>query len=114
MVPYKYSRDQLIAILRRNLSVYKDDETFVREITEMAAYLIEVKTQNDNQAIVSSSPKTERVWIREKEPPVMTPAEKTVTNFVASKRTGKPHSCKLCGATVQDSIMCPRCNGISR
>lgn len=119
MAQYNYSRDQLIALLRRGLSVYKNDEVFVKEIVNIASYLIEIKERDGRENETSkktteSASKLERVWIRENNPPGTSSVEQSVKKYAGQTASEKPHKCKLCGAEVVKQIVCPRCNGISK
>jgi len=110
MANQKYSREELVEVVRRHLHAYKDDEKFADSIMDIAAFLVEYRAYKRRHA---PEPKTDtgeqrRQWLRSTE-------QRDEELKVVLERFDKdrPTHCKLCGAPSGGRAMCPNCGNMA-
>ena len=109
----KYSRDEVIEILKRNTSVFKDDEVFTQYIIDLAAFLIEYRLlmeRTKKPVPPTESGEYKRKWLsrtsdRDKE---LSDALKKHTSPIDVRA-----ACKMCGGPTGGNILCPTCGGMA-
>lgn len=117
----KLSRTQIIDILERNVSLYKDEQSFVHYLVELAVYLLEFEY---DWAEGGAEPPPVVKRLIEKEPAGEAPANGAsnngVTKAVSARLTQasaplKEHkSCPFCGTYVGELLVCPTCRSLTR
>ena len=110
----KYTRDEVIEVLKRNTSVFKDDEVFTQYIIDLASFLIEYRLLVA-RTMKPATPPTEtgeykRKWLsrtsdRDKE---LGDVLKKHTSPIDPRAT-----CKMCGGPTGGNILCPTCGGMA-
>lgn len=109
----KYSRDELIDILKRNASVYKDDEVFTQYVIDLATFLVEYRVRVSRETAPEAESDTGRLkrqWIsrtqdRDEE------LEKVLRKHATAARPDA--TCKMCGAPTHGKMTCPHCGNMT-
>lgn len=110
----KYTREELMDILKRNANVFKDDEIFTQYVIDLAAFLVEYRN-HFARVIANDKSQTEtgeikRQWLsRTKDRDLE--LERVLRKHATS--AGPDARCKLCGAPTQGLMTCPRCGNMS-
>jgi hypothetical protein len=109
----KFSRDELIDILKRNANVFKDDEVFAQYVIDLAAFLVEYR--NHFARVKAEAPQTEtgeikRQWLsRTKDRDLE--LERVLRKHASL--SGPDAQCKLCGAPTGGLMTCPHCGNMA-
>ena len=108
----KYSREELIEVLRRHLHAYKDDEQFARSIMDIAAFLVEYRAYKrrhmPDNGLNSETGEQRRRWLRSTEQ-----LDEELKVILDRYDTRRPATCKLCGAPTEGKAMCPNCGNMA-
>lgn len=112
----KLSRAQVQEILERNIKLYRDEDSFITYLVDLAIYLLEYEynweesyaTPPDHiSAIISDPPK--RVadkFTREDGTEII----RLISRPVERRRESRV--CPNCGTTIQDEVICPQCRNM--
>jgi hypothetical protein len=112
----KLTRAQVQEILERNIKLYKDEESFITYLVDLAIYLLEYEYNWEESyaqppehldTVPAAPPK--RVadrFTREDGTEII----KLISRPVERHR--EPRPCPNCGTTVQDESICPRCRNM--
>lgn len=112
----KYSRDEIIDILKRNANVYKDDEQFTQYVIDLAAFLVEYRLHalGETAAVAKEKEKakinSQRQWL-----------SRTRDRDLELERVLRKHAsprqqnanCRMCGAPSSGRLMCPHCGNMT-
>ena len=113
----KFSKEEIIDILKRNISLYRDEEEFVQYIVDLAMYLVEHRNYNGNEK--SADP---RAMKADETGPVKRRRDglqKTNSDVVntlkkhATRSDVRPQNCRMCGAPTHGKVMCPNCGNMA-
>src|SRR4051812_10764840 len=110
----KFSREEMLDILKRNVNVFKDDEIFTQYVIDLAAFLVEYRN-HFARARMPQAPTTEtgemkRVWLsrtqeRDQE------LEQVLRKHASM--VGPDANCKMCGAPTGGHITCSHCGNMA-
>ncbi|PKO14662.1 hypothetical protein CVU37_14305 [candidate division BRC1 bacterium HGW-BRC1-1] len=123
----KFTKGEIIDILKRNVSLFRDEDEFVQYIVDLAMYLVEHRLYNTSEAGdagESAAPAQEVIS------PTKTPEgiEKRSDRFTRTRerdkelyRVLKKHStrsemktnCRMCGAPTGGAAICPNCGNMA-
>jgi len=110
----KYTRDELIDILKRNAHVFKDDEAFTQYIIDLATFLVEYRLHvaRETSAPVNDpyKPSPKPMWLsrtRERDQEL-----NRVLKKHATPRDPDAH-CRMCGGPTGGDITCPNCGNMA-
>ncbi len=108
----KYSREELVEVLRRHLHAYKDDEKFAQHIMDMAAFLVEYRAYKrrhiPENGVTSDTGEMRRQWLRSTEQ-----RDEELKVILDRYDRERPSNCKLCGAPTGGHVMCPNCGNMA-
>lgn len=121
----KLSRAQVQEILERNCRLYKDENTFVPYLVELAMYLLEYEYDwTDSGAPAPSKFADPRLTDFKKTPITAPKSSDPLTKPLAGMKqisTIRPRSmtprnriCPHCGQAVGDELLCPHCQNMTR
>jgi hypothetical protein len=112
----KLTRAQVQDILERNVKLYKDEDSFITYLVDLAIYLLEYEYNWDESYAQppehienAPDPPVKRVidrFTREDGTEII----KLVSRPVERRRDPRP--CPNCGSIVQDEAVCPRCRNV--
>lgn len=110
MANQKYSREELIEILRRHLHAFKDDEQFSQSIMDIAAFLVEYRAYKRRHAgeVSTDTGEQRRRWLRSTEQ-----RDEEIKLIMERYSTERPQHCKLCGAPTSGHALCPNCGNMA-
>lgn len=111
----KFTRDEIIEILKRNMPVYRDDETFVQYIVDLATYLVEyrINLNEEMQRIQAASTESQDSRRRSLSKTYKRDVELL---GVLSKHASKPDeksTCRMCGAPTGGRLVCFHCGSMT-
>ena len=123
----KFTKGEIIDILKRNVSLFRDEDEFVQYIVDLAMYLVEHRLYNTSEAGEGGN---EEKNAPEVISPTRTPEgiEKRSDRFTRTRerdkelyRVLKKHStrsdartnCRMCGAPTGGAAICPNCGNMS-
>ena len=111
----KLSHAQVIEILERNVSLYKEEENFVHYLVELALYLLEYEYDWSQ----SGSALPDFLSGSSQDLPAHQLVENRDGKMVHKKiepgsRLSKSHNCPFCGVDVGDLLVCPSCRNLTR
>jgi hypothetical protein len=107
----KYTREEIIEILKRNTTLFKDDEVFTQYIIDLASFLIEYRLFVErSKPPAPAEVVDQRKWLsrtsdRNKE---LGDVLKKHASHIDTRAT-----CKMCGGPTGGSILCPNCGGMA-
>lgn len=107
---HKYSREELIDVVRRHLPAYKDDEQFAQSIMDIAAFLVEYrayKRRHEPEPTSDTGEQRQR-WLRSTEQ-----RDEELKLVLERYNRQRPTNCKLCGAPTENRTMCPNCGNLA-
>ncbi len=108
----RYTRDELLEVLRRHLHVYKDDEQFAQRIIDVAAFLVEYRAYKRRHVPDAGDPSATGVrrqsYLRSTEQ-----RDEELKQVLLRYDKGRPRECKLCGAPAEGQAMCPNCGNMA-
>lgn len=121
----KLSRAQVQEILERNCRLYKDENTFVPYLVELAMYLLEYEYDWADSGAAPPKFAESRVQdLKKPLPAAGAPAPSISDPLKRNMRqisTIKPRSltprgrvCPHCGQAVGDELLCPHCQNMTR
>lgn len=112
----KLSRSQVQEILERNIKLYKDEESFITYLVDLAIYLLEYEYNweesyaepPDHIAELNSAPEKRIAdkFTREDGTEIIRLISRPV------ERHREQRACPNCGHTIQDETVCPQCRNI--
>lgn len=111
----KFTRDEIIEILKRNMSVYREDEKFVQYIVDLATYLVEYRlnlareAERVKEALTEAQSRRQTILSR-------TYQRDVELHGVLLKHASKPEikaSCRMCGAPVNGRMVCFHCGNMT-
>ncbi|MBX7244425.1 MAG: hypothetical protein K1X53_02945 [Candidatus Sumerlaeaceae bacterium] len=127
----KFTKEEIIEILKRNVNLFRDEEEFVEYIVELTLYLVEHRLQTTTKLPAGESPaadETGGIILKRKDQFLRTRKRDTEIQKVLRKHitksdatggrsdpsatgTGAPLSplCPMCGAPTKGKRMCPNC-----
>ena len=109
----KFSKEEIIDILKRNAALFKDEEEFVQYVVDLATYLIEHRLQTsattpDPTASESGIEPRKELWrTRERDQELYGVLKK---HAAFGQR---PANCRMCGAPTRGLVTCPNCGNMS-
>ena len=110
----KFSKEEIIDILKRNVALFKDEEDFVQYIVDLATYLIEHRIQTSatpdptESEVPSAIVTRKELWrTRERDEELYGVLKKH------SPYSRRPANCKMCGAPTRGLVTCPNCGNMS-
>lgn len=120
----KFTKEEIIDILKRNVSLFRDEDEFVQYIVDLAMYLVEHRLYNASDA----GEKTPEAPAPSAAPPPAHGIEKRGERFTRTRerdkelyRVLKKHStrsdaevsCRMCGAPTGGRAVCPVCGNMA-
>ena len=116
----KFEKDEIIDILKRNVTLFKDEEDFVQYIVDLALYLVEHR-------IMATSEYEERLAKPTTDPSILKRQEeyrrskaKDMELYNALKKHSshatqdvESATCRMCGAPTGGRAVCPVCGGMA-
>lgn len=113
----KLSMHQIVEILERNVSLYKEEEHFVHYLVELALYLLEFEydwsesgVPPENLCVNPDSPLPIRHQANEDE--ISKVIQSKISPGVTNKSQQK--ACPYCGENVGEMLVCPACRNLTR
>lgn len=110
----KYTRDELIDIMKRNAHLFKDDEVFTQYVIDLATFLVEyrlhVAREQSAPAADPYNPSPKRTWLsrtRERDQDLERVLKKHAT------QRDPDANCKMCGSPTSGRITCPNCGNMT-
>jgi hypothetical protein len=116
----KLNRDQVIDILERNVSLYKDDPSFVHYLAELAIYLMEYEYDWSEVGPHPSNQKTPSLGETSPTPPESHNAQGAEKGKIVFSQLNPNRvflnrkSCPYCGSDVGEALICPVCRNLTR
>ncbi len=108
----KYTRDELLDVIKRHLPAYKDDEQFAQRIMDIAAFLVEYRTYKRRHVPESGDPSATGIrrqsYLRTTEQ-----RDEELKLLLHRHAQQRPQNCKLCGAPTGGQAMCPNCGNMA-
>jgi hypothetical protein len=111
----KLSRNEITDILQRNVSLYRDEDTFVPYLIELAVYLLEYEYDWSQSENIPANLRQ-----RPEDLPRETNIHERGGSSVAAKinpgaRLTKQKECPFCGTRLGvETLICPSCKNMTR
>jgi rubrerythrin len=122
----KFSQDEIIDILKRNVSLFRDEDEFVEYIVDLAMYLVEHRLMTATEADARAKSETPMPPTRAQQ---QNPAiEKRVERYTRNRerdeelykalrkhvtRSDADTKCRMCGAPTAGRAICPNCGNMA-
>ena len=111
----KFSRDEIIEILKRNMPIYREDEKFVQYIVDLATYLVEYRVNQIEEAERVQAAVTEAQQNKRRS------LSRTFQRDVELQGVLRKHAtkldsnsmCRMCGAPTQGRLVCFHCGSMT-
>lgn len=108
----KYSREELLDVVRRHVHAYKDDEKFAQSIMDIAEFLVEYRAYKrrhmpDPDADTNTGVQRRR-WLRSTEQ-----RDEELKLILQRHNAQRPEKCRLCGGPTNGRAMCPNCGNMA-
>jgi hypothetical protein len=111
----KFSKEEIIDILKRNVALFKDEEEFVQYVVDLATYLIEhrIQTSSTTPDPTATDPGSaimprKDLWrTRERDQELYGVLKKHAPHGQ------RPANCRMCGAPTRGLVTCPNCGNMS-
>lgn len=120
----KLSRSQVQEILERNCRLYKDENTFVPYLVELAMYLLEYEYDWSDSGAPPPPKFAEQRLADFKKSPITVPKTdelqkkslnmKQISTIRPRSLTPRNRVCPHCGQAVGDELLCPHCQNMTR
>lgn len=119
----RFSKEEIVEILRRNVNLFRDEEEFVEYIVDLAIYLVEHKlrseTESDATPSGAAAAAAEEIIVKRTEQ-FLKGRRRDVERFeIMSPPSSPPASdetsvpvCRICGSETGGRKMCPNCGSI--
>lgn len=113
----KFTQQEIIDILKRNVNLFRDEEEFVQYIVDLALYLVEHRlyTGNETQEHYPIRSATQPVIVKRNERYMRTRERDEELYHVLKKhstRTDVGNCCRMCGAPANGRATCPNCGNM--
>lgn len=112
----KLSRNQVQEILERNIKLYKDEESFITYLVDLAIYLLEYEYNwEESYALPPEHLEEVDAAIRKRVADKFTREDGTEIIRLVSRpveRHRQQRACPNCGQIIQDETVCPQCRNI--
>ena len=110
----KLNRRQVQEILERNIKLYKDEESLVPYLVDLAIYLLEYEYDWDNSGVeapegLPDDPEVEEGGIVLKND---NQVYKSINNTTIHE--GQEYDCPHCGSRISEELVCPNCRNLTR
>ncbi len=111
----KFTRDEIIDILKRNMPVYRDDDKFVQYIVDLGTYLVEYRlnlaqeAERAQAALTEAQANTRRSLSRtyDRDVELLGVLQKHATKL------DNKSTCKMCGAPTSGRHVCFHCGSMT-
>jgi rubrerythrin len=106
----KYTRDELLDVVRRHVHAYKDDETFSQSIMDIAEFLVEYrayKRRHEPEPDTNTGIQRRR-WLRSTEQ-----RDEELKLILQRHNRTRATTCRLCGGPTEGRAMCPNCGNMT-
>lgn len=106
----KYTREELLEVVRRHVHAYKDDEKFAQSIMDIAEFLVEYrayKRRHEPEPDTTTGEQRRR-WLRTTEQ-----RDEELKLILQRHNRERPANCRLCGAPTDNHVMCPACGNMA-
>lgn len=131
----KLSRSQIVEILERNVTLYKNNDDFVHYLVELGLYLLEYEYDWSERAGSQPPPhirkrgegEAEAAAVQDEEPLKPAGEAKPVAEnksvegklispaiHVSSPHVSVKRKCPFCGTEVGDALVCHKCKNLTR
>ncbi len=117
----KFTKEEIIDILKRNVSLFRDEDEFIQYIVDLAMYLVEHRlyTSTETQDTGTPPPPGELPRIEKRSDPIS--RTRTRERDEELYRVLKKHStrsdaetlCRMCGAPTRGRAICPNCGNMA-
>lgn len=109
----RFTRDEIIDIMRKHVHAYKDDEQFAQAVIDMAAFLVEYRAHKRRTSPAATGDATatgeqRRRWLRDTED-----RDEELKRTFQRYQKERPTDCNLCGAPTHGQAMCPHCGNMA-
>ena len=114
----KFSKDEIIDILKRNVKLFRDEEEFVQYIVDLALYLVQHRIVPGAEELPQLEQPENPNIERRTESYRRTHEHSEEAYEVLKKHSGKavPLSaryCRMCGAPTGGKAICPSCGNMA-
>lgn len=112
----KFSKEEIIDILKRNISLYRDEEEFVQYIVDLAMYLVEHRIYNGSDHGGEGRPRSEDTGpVRRRKDGLVKTDHEVYTQLKkhSTRSDARPALCRMCGAPTHGKVTCPNCGNMS-
>lgn len=112
----KLTRDQVQEILERNVSLYKDEESFVPYLIELAIYLMEYEYNwsESGASAPANLPELPKDEVRSAGGAVEREGKKIYEKISTEEETAPEVDCPHCGKPTQGQFVCPNCHNLTQ
>lgn len=111
----KFTKEEIIDILKRNVNLFRDEEEFVQYIVDLAMYLVEHRLYTATEVQERSRPPTQGPFEKRHESFKRTRERDEELYSVLKKHSTRSDvnvTCRMCGAPVKGRITCPNCGNM--
>jgi rubrerythrin len=112
----KFSKEEIIDILKRNVSLFKDEDEFVQYIVDLATYLVEHRLQTATGSDANTPEREGQPSIIRRTEPYRTRERDEELLEVLKKHATQPPAhatCRMCGAPCEGQSICPSCGNMT-
>ena len=112
----KFSKDEIIDILKRNISLYRDEEEFVQYVVDLAMYLVEHRQYSTAERVASRPISADDSGPLKRRRDALVQTDHDVINKLkkhATRSDARPNNCRMCGAPNSGKVTCPNCGNMS-
>ncbi len=103
----RLSRAKIQDILRRNLQLYKDEESLIPYLVDLAIYLLEYEYDWEESDVEKPAQLAEKPPEPKTRQGTMKSEHESSISYAFEEPPEK--RCQLCGASIGNNFRCPRC-----
>jgi hypothetical protein len=110
------TRSQIIDILERNVSLYREEDSFVHYLVELAIYLMEYEYDWSESSATPPdlNPRPEREIRQIANKPPVEIGKRTYSSLSPNSGLPTKNLCPFCGSEVGNLLICPSCRNLTR
>ncbi len=111
----KFTRDEIIEILKRNMPAFREDDKFVQYIVDLATYLVEYRIQQSEEVERAKAALTADQENRRRSLSRTYQRDVELLGVLSKHATklDQKSTCRMCGAPINGRLVCFHCGSMA-